>query len=75
MGSGVGRVKAEYKGWERSVRSNGVRRGNRVRDEELGRREGSKSMERESNRVGSVNGVVWDSVRWWERGGEWRGRW
>ena len=47
MGSGVGRVKAEYKGWERSVRSNGVRRGNRVRDEELGRREGSKLMERE----------------------------
>ena len=46
MGSGVGRVKAEYKGWEGSVGSNGVRRGKRVRDEELGRREGSKLMER-----------------------------
>ena len=67
MGSGVGRVKAEDKGWlgGGSVGSNGVRRGKRVRDEELGRLEGSILMEREreSNGVGSVMGwfgIVYD---------------
>ena len=43
----MGKIKGEDKGVCEKVGSNGVRRDNRVRDEELGRREGSKLMERE----------------------------